>query len=148
MITGHLSDTEIQQFVLDRSNCASHIIDHIQLCDSCKAEADAYRLLFPAIQQQPAPAFDFDLQKLVLSQIAKLKPKPALSRGFVFLLILISVSFTAVAGWLFSVYLNRYTIFTSMAVYLTVTVTATFLLFQGIEMYKKYQKQMDALNFN
>lgn len=149
MITGHLSDTDIQQFVLDRSNCGSHIIDHIQLCGSCKAEADAYGLLFPAIQQQPPPAFDFDLEGLVLSKIERSKPKPFASGMLVFLLILIGLSSIVVTGWLFGYYfLNMFARITSMAVYLTLTVTVTFLIFQGIEMYKKYQKQMDALNFN
>jgi hypothetical protein len=149
MITGHLSDTEIQQFVLDRSHCESHIIDHIQLCDSCKAEADAYGLLFSGIDQQTAPAFDFDLQGLVLSKIERSKPKPFASGMVVFLLVLTGLSFIAVTEWLFGNYfLNMFAGFTSMAVYLTLTVTVTFLIFQGTEMYKKHRKQMDALNFN
>lgn len=149
MINNHLSDSEIQQFVLDKSSCGSNIIDHIYVCDSCKAEADAYQLLFSAIQQQPTTAFDFDLEGLVLSQIGQpVKPKPS-SRILVFLLILIATSFISVAGWLFRDYfLTMFNGITSMAIYLTLTVAVTFLLFQGIEMYKKYQKQMEALNFN
>ena len=148
MINNHLSDTEIQQFVLDRSNCRTTIIDHIHVCESCKAEADAYGLLFSAIQQQERPAFDFDLPGLVLSQITQPKPKPVPDKVLAFVLILMGVSFIALAGWLFGDYfLDMFTGITSMAIYLTLTVAVTFLLFQGIEMYKKYQKQMDALNF-
>jgi hypothetical protein len=149
MTNDHLSDTDIQQFVLDQSNCDSNIIDHIHVCDSCKAKAEAYQLLFSAIQQQPTPAFDFDLSSLVLSQIAQPKPEPVANRMLIFLLVLIGLSFVIISGWLFGDYfLNMFTGITSMAIYLTVTVAVTFLFFQGIEMYKRYQKQMDALNFN
>ena len=149
MINDHLSDTGIQQFVFDKSNCGSNIIDHINVCDSCKAKAEAYQLLLSAIQQQTTPVFDFDLSSLVLSQIVQPKPKPALSRVFVFLFILTGASSIAVASWLFGDhFLNMFSGITSMAIYLTLTASVTFLFFQGIEMYKKYQKQMDALNFN
>ena len=149
MTNDHLSDTGIQQFVLNKSGCGSDIIDHIHVCDSCKAKAEAYQLLFSAIQQQPTPAFDFDLQGLILSQIAQSKPKPVPDKVLVLLLIFMSASSIAVAGWLFGDYfLNMFTGITSIVIYLTLTVAVTFLLFQGIEMYKKYQKQMDALNFN
>jgi hypothetical protein len=151
MINDHLSDTDIQQFVLDRPNCDSNIIDHIHVCDSCKAKAEEYQLLFSAIRQQPTPAFDFDLPGLVLSQIAQPQPKsePVANRMLIFLLVLIGLCFVIIAGWLFSDYfLNMFTGITSMAIYLTLTVAVTFLFFQGIEMYKRYHKQMDALNFN
>jgi hypothetical protein len=149
MINNHLSDTDIQQFVLDRPNCYINIIDHIHVCDSCKAKAEEYQLLFSAIQQQPTPAFDFDLSSLVLSQIVQPKTEPVANRTLIFLLVLIGLSFVIIAGWLFGDYfLNMFTGITSMAIYLTVTVAVTFLFFQGIEMYKRYQKQMDALNFN
>lgn len=149
MTNDHLSDTEIQQFVLDKSGCGSDIIDHIHVCDSCKAKAGAYQLLFSAIQQQPTPAFDFDLPDLVLSQIAQSKPKPVSGKVLVFLLIFMSASSIAITAWLFGDYfLTMFNGIASMVIYLTLTVAVTFLLFQGIEMYKKYQKQMDALNFN
>ncbi len=149
MINNHLSDTEIQQFVLDKPSCGSNIIDHIYVCDSCKAEADTYQLLFSAIQQQERPAFDFDLPGLVLSQIGQPVKSKSSSRILVVLFIFIATSFISVAGWLFRDYfLTMFSGITSMAIYLTLTVAVTFLLFQGIEMYKKYQKQMDALNFN
>ena len=149
MTNDHLSEIEIQQFVLDKPGCGSNIIDHMHVCDNCNAKAEAYQLLFSAILQQPTPAFDFDLQGLILSQIAEPNPKPAPVRTLVFLLILTVASSIAVAGWLFGDYfLNMFRGITSIVIYLTLTVAVTFLLFQGIEMYKKYQKQMDALNFN
>ena len=74
MITKHLSDFDIQQWVLDKSNCDANIIEHIQECEHCKMKVETYQLLFSEIKEQPKPAFDFNLSEIILPQISPAQP--------------------------------------------------------------------------
>lgn len=148
MVNDHLDDSAVQQYVLDQSGCDNSIIVHIAACESCRAKAAAYQLLFVAIKEQETPTFDFDLPGLVLSQLAKPKPQPVFNSVIIILLI-IAAATLVVTGWLLRDYfLTLFAGISAMVVYLALTIAVTFLLFQGIEMYKKYQKKMAALNFN
>ena len=76
----HLTDDEIQQYVLEKANGSDTIIEHIQECTHCKERAEEYSLLFRAIQQQEKPVFDFDLADLVLQQLPKSQSQPRSER--------------------------------------------------------------------
>jgi hypothetical protein len=67
----HLNDDEIQQYVLEKANCADEVIEHIKSCTNCKERAAQYSLLFEGIKQQEKPAFDFNLSELVVAQLPK-----------------------------------------------------------------------------
>ncbi len=147
MIKNHLSEIDLQQYALSPAESEPDLISHISICSSCKQKAETYQQLFSAIEQQAAPFFDFDLENIVLSQIA---PNRRVSNSvfYVWLLILPAGLFISVLGWFFGDYLvNLITAISSMALYLLLTITATFLSFQAFDMYKKYRKQMDALNY-
>lgn len=66
----HLSDEQIQEFVLDSSACAPNIGEHVQLCDLCRMKVETYQQMITAIEEQPIPAFDFDISEAVLAGIA------------------------------------------------------------------------------
>ena len=66
----HLSDEQIQEFVLDSSACAPGIGEHVQLCDLCRVKVETYQQVITAIEEQPIPAFDFDISEAVLAGIA------------------------------------------------------------------------------
>src|SRR5579863_10058685 len=73
MSKGHLSETDIQQYVLDKTGCTQNVIAHMNDCGQCLAKAETYRLLFLQIKEQPKPVFDFDVSALVLPQISPAK---------------------------------------------------------------------------
>jgi len=149
MRTEHLSEIEIQQYVWDKANCETGIIEHIETCENCRAEAATYQLLFSAIKEQQKPAFDFDLAGLVLPQLSPAKPKPSMDIFLVCLLAFAVLGSIGIPVYLYREYFTK--VFTGifpMAMYLILITTVIILIFQGIEMYKKYQKQMDALNFH
>lgn len=143
----HLSDTEIQQYVLDQSNCEKPKIVHVTSCDDCKARADNYELLFSGLRQQIKPVFTFNLSELVLAQIAH--PKPAFSREIfiVYWLALIVITSMVVSCYLFKGYFSAlFTGFSTMVLYLAGIAALAILIFQGREIYKKYEQQINTLN--
>jgi|ERR1022692_53757 hypothetical protein len=147
MTTKHLSEPEIQQYALDKSCCGNDIAEHMQSCALCLANAEAYLQLFSVIHEQPKPVFGFDLSNLVLQQLVKTESKFSLSSFFIYLLVFVSVSATGIAAFLFRKYLiNMFTGILPMTTYLILITAIAILIFQSLEMYRKYQKQMNALN--
>jgi len=51
-------------------------IEHALHCESCKARAREYTLLFDAVAKQTSPAFDFDLPEMVMRHLVKPKVGP------------------------------------------------------------------------
>lgn len=149
MTTNHLSETEIQQYVLAKASCEKEIVAHIEVCEGCQAKAATYQLLFAEIKEQPKPAFDFNLSELVLQQLPQAKPKFSFQKFFVYLVAFIAVSAIGIPGYIF--WKNITYIFAGVSVFfiwIIIIFTVIIIAFQSIEMYKKYQRQMDVLNFN
>jgi len=147
MKTEHLSEIEIQQFALDKANCEKNIIDHIALCQKCMVKAANYQLMFSGIKQDPKPVFDFDLAVLVLKQIPKTQTSVSSNFFFFYFLVAVTMGSIGIAGYIFRAYLSR--IFTGIlpiVMYLIIITAAAILVFQAIELYKKYQKKMQSLN--
>jgi hypothetical protein len=147
MIREHLSETEIQQCALDKSGCADDITRHADSCKSCQSNVQAYLQLFSTIHDQPAPAFDFNLPELVLQQLPKAKSKFSLNIFFVYFIGLVAACGISIPVYLFRKYiLNLFTGILPMTMYLILITAITIIIFQSIEMFRKYQKQISALN--
>jgi len=147
MTTKHLSEEEMQQYSIDASSCGEEIAGHMQSCASCQAGVEAYRQLFIVIHEQPAPVFSFNLPDLVLQQLPKAKPGFSLNNFFILLIIFTVISLIGVPLYLFRKYFSA--IFNgalSMTMYLIIITSIVFLIFQSMEMYRKYQKQISLLN--
>jgi len=144
----HLSDTEIQQYVLDQSNCERPNIEHIASCDDCNAKADNYQLLFSGIQQQTKPAFSFNLSELVLAHLAAPKKVCSWEIFMVYLLAFSVITLMVISCYLlFKGYFSPlFTGFSTMVLYLAGIATLAILIFQSREIYKKYEQQMGTLN--
>ena len=143
----HLSEMEIQKFVFDKSDCGKHTIEHMALCDECLAKATDYQLMFSEIKHLPKPVFDFDLSGLVLKKVPKTQPVGTQNFFFFYFIVAITMGSIGVAGYIFRAYILR--LFAGIlptAIYLTLLIFLAILVFQGVEMYKKYQKQMHNLN--
>ncbi len=148
MTSEHITDDDIQQFVLDETNCPSTIIDHMSICQNCRAKAETYKLLFLEIKRQAKPVFEFDLTKAVLSNIVRKETVGSSTNDLVWLFIIIGLSSVAITIYLFGNYIVHVFVgISSMAMYLVVTTSVLLLLLQGIEMFRKYKKQMASLDF-
>ena len=147
MTNKHLTDTEIQEFVLYRNECRADALAHMEHCPDCKTKAAQYRVLFEEINKQPNPVFDFDLATLVIDQLPAPKRK---STGEKLMLYAVVCTCLLLAGFI-SYYFRE--IFASLfigdntMIYALIITTVTGVLtFLCIDMYKKYKAQMNALN--
>jgi len=148
MTTKHLSEAEIQQFALGIGNCNTPI-DHIQSCETCRVKADNYKLIFTEIKLLPKPVFDFNLTDLVMNQLPQPKQKTSFENIVLYITAFVSVLFTGLAIYFFSSFLsNAVTGIAPIVSYLVITTLASLLIFLGIDMFAKYNRQMKILNFN
>ena len=146
MTISHLSEQEIQQYVLDRKNTGSDISAHIHDCERCQAKATAYSTLFKELKEIPKPAFDFDLSELVLNQLPVRKPLfPWMAIAAACLAIFL-VSFAVIS---FTNYLSAAARGLSVQLlYFLIIPAVSILVIQGLSLLKVHKKQMSALNFN
>jgi len=147
MKTQHLTEEEIQQYVLDNSGGYNNAGDHIRLCEQCSEKAAAYRLLFNGIRQQNQPAFDFDLTELIMAQLPSAAPKAAKENLLIYFFIITAIAVTGLASYFFREYVAM--LFKSIApvlVYLFITGFITLSILLILDMYKNYKKKIHALD--
>jgi len=70
----HLTDQQLEQFIMEPSACNDTIVRHLQHCPRCQNEADSYRVFFRELSHQKEESFDFDLSTLVLTQLKREQP--------------------------------------------------------------------------
>jgi len=149
MIVEHLSENDIQQYVSDPSACGSQVARHIETCEICQVKAETYQVLFSGIRHQPQPVFDFNLSDLVLSQLERPKPKFSWEIMMVYLFSVVGITAILVLCLLLREYFTSLFAGSSTLVfYLFVVIASTSLVFQGIEIYRNYQKKINALNIS
>lgn len=148
MISRHLNDDEIQQYVLQKAACDIDIIKHIQDCETCKLKAAQYTLLFEEIKQQEKPVFDFNIADLVIAQLPQPRYKDSTDKLFFYFIIFLCVFFLSIIFYfLGNNLLNLFKGITPIVVALTITTAICLFVILCIDMYKKYQAQMKTLNF-
>ncbi|SIN64300.1 hypothetical protein [Chitinophaga niabensis] len=139
----HLTDTEIQEYVLDRNACSTQIIAHMQSCDTCKEAAAAYEILFAGIRAQPDAVFDFELSELVLEKIQvperTRKPVPVLT-------ILLSILCAGGSYFFRNDIAHLFSGIPPLLLYFIIISTGAVALFLLADMYKGYQQKMMQLD--
>ncbi|MBZ5856809.1 hypothetical protein [Flavihumibacter profundi] len=146
MIDNHLTDIEIQEYVLDASQCTKVNLDHMQVCGHCRVKATQYKRLFAGIEGQEQAAFDFDLAALVMEKLPANKNLwdtyfEWWLAGFVLLVFVIG-------GYFLRTDLKALRSSLTPLIFLLILIPVLALLvFLGFDMYKAYQKKMKALNF-
>jgi len=147
MTNNHIDDTNIQRIVLQNLHRDSETIAHIEHCDVCKAKAEQYKLMIDLIKQQRKPAFDFNLSELVLAQI-KPTPKYAQPARVVYLLVLVGFVSFGIVFYQFGIsILDLFSGSSGIIISMLFLAICSVSFLHAIEIYKKYQRKMDALNF-
>src|SRR6188472_159265 len=146
MVIKHLTDDEVQQYVVDKPNCEKRIAEHIHLCEECRSKVEVYQLLITGIKQQPQPAFDFDLSKMVLQQLPSSKTSIANDNALIWIFGFMGIAFLGGAIYLFQSYFDLFEGIKTIFIYLIAITAITVLVYLIIEMYKKYQKEMKVLD--
>lgn len=144
MLDKHLTDEEIQRFLLDEQQSNNNMTDHLRVCNDCKEKVATYELLFAGIVEQEKPSFEFNLAELVVAQLPK--KQVAADRLPIFLLAFVMILLGG-AGYVFRQYLALlFAGIGSLAVYLMIISVFVILLFFCLDMYKNYQRKMQALD--
>ncbi len=146
MVTKHLTDVEVQQFVVDRHHCELRIVEHMQLCGECKLKAEIYGSLITGIKQLPQATFKFNLSELVVQQLPSSKQK-ANDRLLLWVLLFIGIGFTAAVFYYFEEYFV-YLFKGIAAIFIYLIIITALTVFAGlfIDMYKRYNNEMKLLD--
>ena len=149
MINRHLTDNELQLYVMDKNQVDPELAEHILACDECREKVAAYELLFTAISEEKAPAFDFDLAEAVMAKLPVQK-KRTIKVGVPFLLFLLSA--VLITGGVLYVFREDFdyifTGVTTLAVYLIAITGVILLAALGIDMFTTYQNKIDSLDYH
>ena len=143
----HPSDAELQQFALGETKNETGIGAHIQLCDKCKAVVANYRLMFSAIGSEEKPVFDFNLSALVLKKIQPANTAYSEDR-LIFYIGFVLMGLLGIGCYWYKEFLSRVWIgFGSMFMYLLLATAIIVLVFQAVDIYKRYQYKIKSLDF-
>jgi hypothetical protein len=149
MNISHPSEEEIQQYALDKSARTPDLISHIENCELCREEVSTYQSLFSGIAQQPTPVFDFDLSALVIPQLEKAYRQTPADRIVAGFLVVFVCFCAAVPAYLFRQnFLYLFSGISTFFLYAILCSAMIIVAFKAFKMYRKYQQQMQSLNFN
>ena len=140
----HLTEKEIQQYVLERENCESSIIEHINACEECKAELATYEYIFKEVRNLQKPVLDFDLPTLVMEQIEERKTNCPRTGVSIYSISTLSIIFLILIFLKYVV--PVFSQFTTIGAWLIITTALIIVVFHSFESYKKYQNQMNKLD--
>ena len=143
----HLTDDELQQFVVDKLNCEKGIAEHVRLCEGCKAKVEVYKLLITGIKRQPQPVFDFDLSAAVVQQLPSAKIKEASDRLLIWLFVFIGIGLAGIAIYFFhDSFAYLFEGVKAILIYLIIITAVVTLTGLFIDMYNKYKREMKILD--
>ena len=149
MTTKHLLEVEIQHYAMDKVSCGTQITNHIHSCEACRLKSETYRIILTEIKEQPKPVFDFNLADLVMKQLQQPQQKISFENIILYFTTFVSILIDGFAIYFFSPFLTDViTGITPIVAYLVITTLASLLIFLGIDMFVKYNRQMKILNFN
>jgi hypothetical protein len=145
MLNGHLSDEQVQELALNESSGTEAAL-HAANCPDCKTRVENYWLLMKAIEQEPAPAFSFDLAAAVVAQIETPPAKPKTS-GLWWLFTITITTILVVTGIYFGGYMSElYQGIKSLSLYF-IAITGIILgIVLAIAQYKTYQLKNKMLD--
>lgn len=147
MAIKHLTDDEVQQYVIDEQHGEMKIAEHVHFCEECRAKVEVYKLMITGIKERSQPAFDFDLSAVILNQL----PAPALrttnDKLLTWSFIFICTSLIGSVFWFFRGYLDSmFKGIGTISIYLIAISAITIIAGVFIEMFKRYQKEMKVLD--
>lgn len=137
MNTNHLSDNDIQQYALKADPAFSA---HIDSCAECSLKVANYKALFTALNTAEKPAFNFDLEVLVMKKLPKPKVKlPLLPISLAIAAMMIPI--LVYGEYLLAIIKNTHLI--PVATFAIIAVGVLF--FQMRELFVSYRKKMQNL---
>ncbi|RYY30644.1 MAG: hypothetical protein EOO04_04255 [Chitinophagaceae bacterium] len=163
MTNGHLDDEMIQEYIWNPTVLPATALAHIVDCEHCKTRADNYQALFSQVTDLPKPSFEFDLSQVVMEKIALTSPVAAANEPAVQTKKRVADKKALWSLWTFAVitaavfaatlYYLRYYLadliygLSSAITILVIIPMVLIVCFLVYEEYRKYNKQINSLNF-
>jgi hypothetical protein len=143
----HLSDSEIQEYLLQENKLVADISEHLQECEICRSTAEQYKHIIEAVWRQEKAIFDFGLDELVMKQLPQKSEALSLKKSIIYSLLLVSFPVGALILFLLCTSLSVLLAGTlQIFVYLIITAVISLMLFQGFDSWYRFKKQMNILN--
>ena len=146
MVIKHLTDDEVQQYVVEKQHCEVKIVEHINSCEVCSAKVEVYQLMIKGIKQQSQPAFDFDLSKIVLQKLPSSKTSIANDYALIWIFSFMGIAFLGGTIYFFQSYFDLFEGIKIIFIYLIIITAVSVLAYLFIDMYKKYKHGMKVLD--
>lgn len=146
MRTNHLSETEIQNYVLGMSDSTRDERAHVERCKSCTQNIQLYSAVFEGIAQQAYPAFEFNVQDLVMTQLVPVKKKPVSLHLFAYGIGMIVMIIVGSVIFLFgSELISLPGSATSIGIHLVEATLGSVFLFLAYDVYRRFTRGMKEL---
>jgi anti-sigma factor RsiW len=143
----HLTEEVIQQYVLDKAGCEPPVMEHIQHCAHCQAIAAAYEAIYTGVKEAPKATFEFDVTKLVMAQLPQPVPVASHEKRFMFILAAAVVAALGITGyWLRHDLAFLFDNLSSLLTMALLTAIITMAVCHVIDLYRRYQRKMHALD--
>lgn len=146
MTSPHLPEPALQAAAESLAYLPAAQAAHLHACAQCQRQVAAYRQLYAATAQLPAPAFHFDLAASVVAQLPARKPAVAWALGLVAVLVVgVLTVFTLLFGGVLAQAMQG--VFTVLGIGLGLG-AGIFLAGQCLELLARHRRQMRLLAFS
>lgn len=148
MISQHISEEDIQLYVLDANQLAGEAKQHLEQCTACQARVKEYEVLFTGIQALPKASFDFDVAALVMPQLPEKKKASSYKIAGIALIVMIAAALGSLPFILLEYRIND--LWQYISPWVIGLISIIVVAFIGIslwDMYERYRQQLKKLNF-
>lgn len=148
MISQHVSEEDIQLYILDASQVAGEARQHLEQCAACQARAKEYEMLFTGIGSLSKASFDFDVAALVMPQLPEKKKAPSYKIAGIALVVIIAAGLISLPFILFPFRIDDlWKNISPWVIGLISIIAVSFIGFSVWDMYDRYRHQLKKLNF-
>ena len=144
----HLTENELQQFVLEPQEANSEQAAHVAECAKCSAAIANYKVLFKALSTMEKPAFNFDLKKQIMAELSVSTTRKTGFPWFAIGISAISAAMVAIPLYIMRNYFtNMFTSIPAPVIYLVAATTLTIIIFQCRELFSSYRQKIQLLKY-
>lgn len=143
----HLTENELQQFVLEPQEAGPEQTAHVAECAKCAAVAANYRVMFSALSNMEKPAFNFDLENQIMAQLSVSPTRKTGFSWFAIWIIAISAGMVAIPLFIMRRYFTNIFSIPAPVVYMVAATTLTIIIFQCRELLTSYRQKIRLLNY-
>lgn len=140
----HATDTDIQTYVFDISNCETSILEHINSCNSCKKSASDYLLFSDEIKTGTIPTLEIDIDKILLPKTIEVIQIKSVKNIHFHIISSAIIACISIVIWIFNSIID----IPINSTHLIISTAVFFVFIWCFDSYKSYQKKMKQLNFS